>query len=202
MPKRMQKRRNTEVRRRQIADAARELIIKYGSEHITGRRIAKEIGITEGAIYRHFKSKRDILSFLIEDIEATLVADIERGMTSGATPLQVIDNTMKSHISSIEQRRGVTFLVIAEIISLGDKKLNRQASEVLNRYTGRIRDIISEGAKSGELRDDVAPETAAILLSATIQGLVNLWALSNYSFSLEESYLSLWRLLREVVIRK
>lgn len=202
MPKKMQKRRTTEVRRRQIADAARELIIKYGSEHITGRRIAKEIGITEGAIYRHFKSKRDILSFLIEDIEANLVADIERGMTSGATPLQVIDNTMKSHISSIEQRRGVTFLVIAEIISLGDKKLNRQASEVLNRYTERIRDIISEGAKSGELRDDVAPETAAILLSATIQGLVNLWALSNYSFSLEESYLSLWRLLREVVIRK
>jgi len=202
MPKKMQKRRNTEVRRRQIADAARELIIKYGSEHITGRRIAKEIGITEGAIYRHFKSKRDILSFLIEDIEANLVADIERGMTSGATPLQVIDNTMKSHISSIEQRRGVTFLVIAEIISLGDKKLNRQASEVLNRYTGRIRDIISEGVKSGEIRDSVAPETAAILLSATIQGLVNIWALSNYSFSLEESYLSLWRMLREAVTRK
>ncbi len=182
MPKKMQKRRNTEVRRRQIADAARELIIKYGSEHITGRRIAKEIGITEGAIYRHFKSKRDILSFLIEDVEATLVADIERGMTSGATPLQVIDNTMKSHISSIEQRRGVTFLVIAEIISLGDKKLNRQASEVLNRYTGRI--------------------TAALLLSATIHGLVNLWALSNHRFSLEESYLSLWGMLREAVIRK
>jgi len=202
MPKKIQKRRNTEVRRRQIADAARELIIKYGSEHITGRRIAKEIGITEGAIYRHFKSKRDILSFLIEDIEATLVADIERGMTSGATPLQVIDNTMKSHISSIEQRRGVTFLVIAEIISLGDKKLNRQASEVLNRYTGRIGDIISEGVKSGEIRDDVPPGTAAILLSATIHGLVNLWALSNYSFSLEESYLSLWRMLREAIIRK
>ena len=189
MPRKMQKRQNTEVRRRQIADAARELIIKYGSEHITGRRIAKEIGITEGAIYRHFKSKRDILSFLIEEIEATLVADIERGMTSGATPLQVIDNAMKSHISSIEQRRGVTFLVIAEIISLGDKKLNRQASEVLNRYKGRIRDIISEGIKSGEIRDDVAPETAAILLSATIQGLVNQWALSNYGFGLEESYL-------------
>ena len=202
MPKKMKKRRNTEVRRRQIVDAARELIIKYGSEHITGRRIAKEIGITEGAISRHFKSKRDILSFLIEDVEANLVADIEREMTSGATPLQVIDNTMKSHISSIEQRRGVTFLVIAEIISLGDKKLNRQASEVLNRYTGRIRDILSEGVKSGEIRDDVAPETAAVLLSATIQGLVNLWALSNYSFSLEESYLSLWRMLREVVIRK
>ena len=202
MPKKMQKRRTTEVRRRQIADAARELIIKYGSEHITGRRIAKEIGITEGAIYRHFKSKRDILSFLIEDIEATLVADIERGMTSGATPLQVIDNTMKSHISSIEQRRGVTFLVIAEIISLGDKKLNRQASEVLNRYTGRIRDIISEGAKSGELRDDVAPETAAILLSATIQGLVNLWALSNYSFDLEQRYVPIFALLRETIIRR
>jgi len=202
MPKEFQQRQNTAVRRGQIVDAVRRVIIKYGSEHVTIRRIAEEIGITEGAIYRHFKSKREILSFLIEDIEANLVGDVERGIATGGTPLQIIDRTLKSHISSVEQRRGITFLVIAEIISLGDKELNGQVYEVLNRYRGRIKDIISEGIRSGEIRNDIVPDTVAILLSSTIHGLVNMWALGNYSFSLEERYLSMWSILREAIVRE
>ncbi|MDD5094459.1 MAG: TetR/AcrR family transcriptional regulator [Dehalococcoidia bacterium] len=202
MPKELQKRLNTQVRRGQIADAARHEIIKNGSEHVTIRRIAEEIGLTEGAIYRHFKSKREILSFLIGDIESNLVGDIERGIASGGTPLQIIESTFKSHISSVEQRRGITFLVIAEIISLGDKELNEQVYDVLKKYNGRIRDIISEGVESGEIRNDVAPDAVATLLSSSIHGLVNMWALSNCSFSLEERCLSMWNMLREAIVRR
>ena len=35
---------STEVRQRQIVDAARKVIIKYGSEHVTVKRIAREVG--------------------------------------------------------------------------------------------------------------------------------------------------------------
>ncbi|MFA4836959.1 MAG: TetR/AcrR family transcriptional regulator [Dehalococcoidia bacterium] len=202
MPKECQQRQNTAVRRGQIADAVRQVIIKYGSEHVTIRKIAGEIGITEGAIYRHFKSKREILSFLIEDIEANLIGDVERGIASGGTPLQIIDRTLKSHISSVEQRRGITFLVIAEIISLGDKELNGQVYEALNRYRSRIKDLISGGMRSGEIRDDIVPDTLAMLLSSIIHGLVNVWALSNYSFSLEERYLPMWNMIREAIVRE
>ena len=51
-----QKRKSTAVRKQQIIEAARKLIIKSGSEHLTVRSIAKEVNITEAAIYRHFKS--------------------------------------------------------------------------------------------------------------------------------------------------
>ena len=44
MPRRIQKRQNTLLRRKQIIDALRKLIIEYGSENVTVRRIAKEIG--------------------------------------------------------------------------------------------------------------------------------------------------------------
>ncbi len=195
-------RQRTEVRRAQIADAARLVIIKHGSEHITIRGIAREIGITEGAIYRHFKSKRDILSHLVEDIEMNLVGDIDKGIASGGTPLQMIDSTLKSHITRIQQRRGVSFLIIAEIISLGDQKLDRQVTEALNKYMGRIADLVSEGIKSGEIRRDVSPETTAVLLFSTLHGLVNMWALSHHSFNLEERYLPLWELLRETIASK
>ena len=58
-------RQNTQIRKRQIVAAARRLIIKRGSEHVTVRQITKEIGVSEGNIYRHFKSKSDILSFSV-----------------------------------------------------------------------------------------------------------------------------------------
>ncbi len=88
--RRPQRRQSTEVRRTQIADAARTVAVKYGSEHVTVRRIAKEIGVSEGALYRHFKSKHDILSLMVERIQEDLVADIQGG-AAGQTPLGILD---------------------------------------------------------------------------------------------------------------
>jgi AcrR family transcriptional regulator len=198
----VQKRKNTLVRQRQIIDAARKVIIKYGSEHVTVRRIAKEVGISEAAVYRHFKSKRDILSLLADHIEENLVGDITRASTSGHTPLENLDNVLISHLSAIEQRRGISFQVIAEIISLGDKKLNRKVSDTINKYISLLKDILLQGVKSGEVRDDIDLEGAATLLFGMMQGLVNIWALGNYSFALEEKYVSLWNTFRQAVIKR
>ena len=194
-------REQTTVRQRQIVDAARKVIIKYGSEHVTVRRIAEEIGVSEGAIYRHFKSKRDILTFLIEDIENTLLCGLESLPLSSPLTLAILEETMATHMANVVQRRGVSFQVIAEIVSFGDKKLNRQASAVINKYTERIRAILSEGVKTGAVREDIDLKAAATLFFGMTQGLVNSWTLSQYSFSLQEEYLSLWKLFREAIIR-
>ncbi|MFH1016323.1 MAG: TetR/AcrR family transcriptional regulator [Chloroflexota bacterium] len=194
-------REKTTVRQRQIIDAARKTIIKYGSEHVTVRRIAEEIGVSEGAIYRHFKSKRDILTFLIEDIENTLLCDIESLPLSSPLTLAILEETMATHMASVVQRRGVSFQVIAEIVSFGDKKLNRQVFDVIDSYTDRIKHLLSEGVKAGIIRQGVDLKTAAFLFFGMTQGLVNSWTLSQYSFNLEEEYASLWRLFREAVIR-
>lgn len=190
---------NTMVRQKQIADAARKLTTKYGSEHLTIRRIAEEIGVSEGAIYRHFKSKRDILFLMISDIEDNLIGDIEKGYNAAPTRLQTLAHITRNHISRIAQRKGVSFQVIAEIISLGDKKLNKKVADVIDKYCSRIKDILSEGVKTGEIRQDVNLEATAILFFSMIQGLVNMWALSDYTFNLEDKYASLWNVFREAV---
>jgi len=196
---RPQKRQKTEVRRTQIADAAVKVVVKYGSEHVTVRRIAQETGITEGALYRHFKSKHDILALMVERTQEDIVAGIVKG-AAGRTPLGILESALRNHMSSIEQRKSVSFQVIAEIISLGDKKLNRKASEALERYTSYIGDLLSQAIEAGEIRKDVNPEETAILITAAIQGLVSKWALGNYSFNLEQQYLTLWRMLRATVV--
>jgi AcrR family transcriptional regulator len=184
----MQKRKATEVRQKEIVAAARKLIVKYGSEHITVRRMAKEIGVSEGAIYRHFKSKREILSFLVDDIETTLMEDIDNSYTSEIGSIMLLEKIVMDHISSIQQRKGVTFQVIAEIISLGDKKLNKKIYDVIIKYISRIQGILSEGIKAGVIRTDVNLEAASHLFFGMTQGIVNIWSLSQYNFNLQEKY--------------
>jgi AcrR family transcriptional regulator len=197
-------RKKTLVRRRQIVSAARKLIVKYGSEHVTVRRIAKEIGVSEGAIYRHFRSKREILSLLIDEIENTLIADIENHYTetSGLHALQVLGHIINSHVSSVQQRSGISFQVIAEIISFGDKKLNKKINDVIDDYIGRIREILTCGVNAGEIREDVNLEATAVLFFSTLQGLVSIWALSNYSFNLQERYVPIFDLLCQAITRR
>ena len=195
-------RQKTTVRQRQIVSAARRLIVKYGSEHVTVRRVAKEIGVSEGAIYRHFKSKRDVLSLLIDDVENTLIGDIEDSYKPGTSVLDTLEKVILSDVSSIEQRKGVSFQVIAEIVSLGDKRLSSKAYDVISEYIERIRGILSEGVKSGVVRQDIDLDAAATLLFSIIQGLVNIWALSRYSFNLEQRYLPLWNLFRDSIIKR
>ncbi|MBM4270990.1 MAG: TetR/AcrR family transcriptional regulator [Deltaproteobacteria bacterium] len=190
----------TEVRQQQIVEAARKLIIKFGSEHLTVRKIAKEVGISEAAIYRHFKSKKEILFFLADHIEHSLFEGIDRAAKINGTSLETIDNILKNHLSLIEQKKGTFFQVVAEIISFGDKKLNRKVTESINSYIGHLKSLLSDGIEAGLVKKDIDLEATATLLFGMIQGLVNIWALGNYAFDLTEKYESLWKVFREAVI--
>ncbi|MFH1639803.1 MAG: TetR/AcrR family transcriptional regulator [Chloroflexota bacterium] len=196
------RRQSTLSRQEQIVDAAQKVIVKYGSEHITIRRIAKEVGISEGAIYRHFKSKRDILSLMIDDIEKNLVGDTEQSAAASQSPLQTLDNMLSNHLSPIAQRRGVSFQVIAKIISLGDRRLNKKLSDVIKKYIDHVKSLLNEGIKAGEIRDDINVEATATLFFSLVQGLVSIWTLDNYRFSLVEKYLPLWQILRKSIIKQ
>ena len=195
----VQRRKSTAVRKQQIIDAARKLIIRKGSEHLTVRSMAKEVGLTEAAIYRHFKSKREVLSFLMNNIMDTMLHDVERTTAENLPNLETIDQVLKHHMSEIEQRKGMSFQIIAEIISLGDKKLNKDVYEKLNLYIDRIENLLSAGARGGHIRDDIDFGASALLLFGMIQGLANIWALSGYSFNLSAKYESLWAIYQKAV---
>jgi AcrR family transcriptional regulator len=192
-------RENTVVRQKQIVDAARRLIIKQGSEHVTVRKMAKEIGVTEGAIYRHFKSKSDVLSFLVDDIEKTLIADIDNNYTGKLNSLETLKEIIRDHISAVEQRKGISFQVIAEIVSLGDKKLNKKIRRVIDEYIARIKEILAEGIKQGIVQEDIDLDSVAMMFFSMTQGLVNIWALSQYDFNLQQRYKLLWEVFVKVV---
>ena len=94
----MQIRKRTTIRRQQIVDTIRDIISSKGIEHVTISEIAIRIGTTKGAIYRHFKSKRDILSLLIDNIEETLLNTLDKAIVS-ENPIQNLKNVLMAHLT-------------------------------------------------------------------------------------------------------
>jgi AcrR family transcriptional regulator len=195
----IQRHKTTAVRKDQIVNAAKKLIIKHGSENLTIRAIAHEVGLSEGALYRHFKSKRDILSLLADTIEADLLGDIKVSNIEGESYSKILDSILRGHLSAIKQRQGISFQVIAMCISFGDKKLNKRLSEIIYKYIEEIKSLLRRGVESGELRENLDLDGTALLFFGMIQSLVNIWALSNYEMNLEESYESTWNALKECI---
>jgi len=195
----MQVRKGTLVRQKEISAAVRKLIVKNGSEHLTIKAIAHEIGVTDGAIYRHFDIKNDILSFLVDDIEATLLDDFKIHSTGGAVSPEALDKIIADHLSAIRQRKGVTFQVIAEIVSYGDQELNTKVCAVIHKYVACLKEILSTGVRSGVINPDTNLDAAARMFFGMTQGLVNLWALSYYKFDLEAEFQPLWHMFLNTI---
>jgi AcrR family transcriptional regulator len=190
---------NKDSRQQQIINAARKLIFKYGSGHLTIRNIAKEVGISEAAIYRHFPSKKSIMSLMADHIADNLLGDINKARVAANSRLETLDLTMRNHFSAIEQRRGLSFQVIAEIITMGDKQLHKKVAEIIDNYINTLQDLLSQGVISGEIRGDVDLHAAAQLLFGMILGLGNIWTLKNRTFNLDERYAELWKLFLCVI---
>ncbi|MFA5401104.1 MAG: TetR/AcrR family transcriptional regulator [Dehalococcoidia bacterium] len=184
-------------RKEQIVNAARILVIKVGSENVTVRKIAEEVGFSEAAIYRYFKSKKDILYLLVENIETSLIADLTVGSKQSGN---VLERILMRHLSSIEMRRGISFQVIAEIISLGDSKLNKRIYAAIEKYIEKLKIILQKEVSNGKLRGDVDVDATALLIFSVVQGLSNIWTLSNYSFDPKDKFDAILKTLRKGLV--
>jgi AcrR family transcriptional regulator len=195
-------RRNTTIRKTQILEACQSIVVKYGSENVTIRRIAREVGITEGAIYRHFKSKKEVLSNLADLSIINLLKDVTDIELEGDNKLEALARIFDNHILSIEKRKGASFQVIAEIISLGNKKLNKKIYDGMNQYILALKRILSLYFDNRIEAEHIDIDAATFMLFGMMQGVVNIWTLSNYSFDLHERYLRLWRIYETTLLKR
>ena len=67
-------------RKLQILEALASMLESSPGQRITTAALAKEVGVSEAALYRHFPSKARMFEGLIEFIEETLFSNINRIM--------------------------------------------------------------------------------------------------------------------------
>ena len=187
----MQTRKHTKIRRQQIVDIIRDIISTKGIEYVTIGEISKRIGTTRGAIYRHFKSKRDILSFLIDNIEETLMEALDKAMISN-DPIQNLRNVLLAHLMYAKERRETSFVVIMGVMQSGDVTIRKRISLLIQKYLSRIQKLLLIAKGSGLIKKDINPRISAIVFMGLIQSTVTAWSYEGFNFIPEKIHLKIW----------
>ena len=183
---------DSDVRRHQIVQNVRKIVATQGMTSFTIQELAKDVGLSEGAIYRHFKSKDDILLALIQDIERNLMDAVSESEQPKDSALDHLRHLLQRHLSSIERRDGVSFVVIGESLRFADHRVNQATRQMVERYLGMIEGILRAGVERSEIDEDVDTEAAAVMFFGMIQASVTLWSFSNRAHPLTQHRTSLW----------
>ena len=186
-------RERTVVRQHQIFDAVRDLIINRGMEGVTINSIADAVGLTEGAIYRHFSSKQQILSLLIDDTERSLLDTVEKAQVVGESALENLKHILDSLFSEKYGSQAVTFVIITEAMGFNGIGLSNRVLELMNRFLESAKRVLRQGVEDGTLHADLDSDAAATAFLGLVQSLATLWALSGYADAVGERRDAMWK---------
>ena len=194
-------RRPTDVRRREIIEAARLVITEHGIQALTIGALARTVGVSEGGIYRHFRGKKRIIAGLIEDIDRRLSLRIDLIEGDPRSGLDRLEQVLKANVAP-STATGVSFLVIAEVLMNGDDELRKSMQAAIDKHLAMIEAQLTIGVQKGQVGADVDLKSAALQFFGMIQAVntlnhfgdedlpvgdsANLWQVFNHGVSAKE----------------
>ena len=185
-----------QTRQQQIINAARDLIASGGIDALTVRGIASLVGVTEAAIYRHVASKEEVLLLLIQEVEQSLFQAISDATRSDRHALEQLEHMLELHVSYVELRQGISFVVIAEAAQFEEPRVRAAGRRLVEKYLALVSEIICQGVERDEIARTVSPGAAAMIFFGMIQAAVTRWLFDPSSHPLSENAASLWQLFR------
>lgn len=149
-----------------------DLAAEQNPNDITTAAIAKYMGLTQGALFRHFISKEAIWKTVMEWVADCLLTRIDNASRAVKLPLEALEAIFMTHIDFVTQHPGIPRMLLAELQRAGMTPAKQMAQTLLKRYEERLCTLIEQGKALGELEPTVATDAAASLFIGTIQGLV------------------------------
>jgi AcrR family transcriptional regulator len=156
-------RESTDIRQEQIKKAVLEIIAEEGLHNLSTRKLAKRIGLTEGAIFRHFTSKRDIIKGIMDDVASDLINSLRNVVTSPVKTEEKLYNYLCKNVKYLKENRGITILLFSEATHLGDRELKDKLNQILSEQKQFIIKMVKDGIVEGIWNKKVNPEDVAML---------------------------------------
>ncbi len=172
------KRETTEIRQEQIKRAVLDIIFKDGLDQLSTRNLAKRVGITEGAIFRHFKSKRDIMLGIMQDVKSDLIGELRQIALGAEGSEKRLFTFLCRHVKYLLENKGITILLFSEAAHMNDKELKDNLHEILSEQKSLISKIIKDGMAEGLWNkkldgDDIATIYMGIPITLNIELILN-----------------------------
>lgn len=159
-------------RRAATVEAVIDLAAEQNPSDITTAAIAQRMGLTQGALFRHFPNKDAILQAVMSWVTERLLARVDKAAEGVASPLAALEATFMTHIDFVSEHPGVPRMLFGELQRAGETLPKRIVQTLTHHYSERLRRLLEAGKAQGELDTDLDVDAAIVLFIGTIQGLV------------------------------
>lgn len=188
-------------RQEEIVDKAIRIIDQKGIQGLTIKNLSKDIGVTEGAIYRHFENKREILTSILLHFQHKLNEFQSSSQLTGKSTFWKINATLNHFRKLFESNPAIVSVIFAEEIFQNDHELSSKVAELIKENQEVILSLIREGKSNGELRSDLDDQMMVSSILGTFRLIVKMWKMEDFSVSLENSLENLMDYLKATIFK-
>ena len=162
-------RKTTAERRVEVAAAALRLIGERGLKALTAANLADAVGVTPGALYRHFASLDEVLEVAVEHA----IARVEESFPPADLPARErLRRLTEGRVALIRATPGLGWLLLSDEVYLAlPEKAVARLRDLVGRSRTFLRDAVVEGQADGSLRSDLEAAVMLTILSGTVHAL-------------------------------
>ena len=190
---------DTHVRREQIAEAALSLVGNRGLKNLSIAGVARRVGLVPSGIYRHFRSKDEVLEAVLDLIGSRLRSNVATARNKFPDSLECLKFLLMQHVKLIRENEAIPRLVFSDEVYGGNPGRKAKMHGIIERYLGEVAEIVREGQQKNQIRTDVDPDTISVMFMGIIQPGAILWHLSGEKFDVTKHAERAWKILRKAV---
>ncbi len=183
-------------RREEILQALAHMLESTdGASRITTAKLAKQVGVSEAALYRHFPSKARMFEGLIEFIEDALMSRINRILDDEKDTLQRIRMVLQLILAFAEMNPGLTRILSGHALMFENERLRTRINQLFERIETQLRQILRERKIREGKSFPVDEGVLAAQLLGQVEGSLNRFVRSDFKYQPTENFEEYWALL-------
>jgi AcrR family transcriptional regulator len=190
---------HTEVRRDQLADATLAVMGEHGLRGLSVAAVARRVGLTPSAIYRHFASKDAMLDAVLDRLRERLHGAIAASRAETDDPVEALHRLLSRHMQLLRRNAALPRVVLSDDYHVGHPERRQRLLGVFTGYLDGVADIIRQGQRLGRIRTDVNARSLAILFLGLIQPAGVLWTLSDGRFDITGQARAAWPVFEQAL---
>ncbi len=190
----------TGERKHQILQTLAQMLENPAGEKVTTAALAARLSVSEAALYRHFRGKAEMFEGLIEFIEQTLFALINKITGEEKSGLRQLEAMMGVMLAFAQKNRGMTRVLDGEALVNEDDRLQTRINQLHDRLEAALKQALRFGVSQQEIAQEVDIAAQANLLMSFVIGRWHQFAKSGFKRDPVELWPKQWRQLMEGVI--
>ncbi len=187
-------------RQEDIVQAAISLIAREGYKHLTTKNLARELQLTEAALYRHFTNKNDLITKILEHFSEISCAVLQQIKDARLDPLERVHRFVLNRYELFSANPDLAQVMFSEELFRYDPAFAGQMQSIMQMHRKAVVGYLRQARKQGQIVESSQPEELFRIIVGSMRMLVSQWNLSGQSFNLVAEGEKLWRTIRNLIL--